>query len=274
MERHLRRPIMGTLHAAFSGGAAVGALVGGAVDGAGVPVLTHFALIATPLTVVGALYLVEALGTSSTLGATGFVAFSAAMVVGRLSQDRLVHRLGDDAVRRTGALVAAAAMAVALLTDDPRAAVVALGAVGVGLAAVFPVMLSAAGRLPGIAPAQAVAVVSATAYGALLAGPPLIELLADATTLRAALWTVVGALALIAVLRTRSPTGDGWGDVLRRCGPARSARPQGTARRSGAAGRATARTPVSRGSPRCGPPAAASRPAAGRSRGVPRTATG
>jgi fucose permease len=200
---------MGTLHAAFSGGAAVGALVGGAVAGAGVPVLTHFALIATPLTVVGALYLVEALGTSTAFGAAGFVAFSAAMVVGRLSQDRLVHRLGDDAVRRTGAAVAAGAMAAALLTDDPRTAVVALGAVGIGLAAIFPVTMSAAGRLPGIAPAQAVAVVSATAYGALLAGPPLIELLADATTLRAALWTVVGALLLTAVLRTRSPTGDG-----------------------------------------------------------------
>ena len=261
VERHLGRPIMGTLHAGFSGGAALGALAGGAAASAGLAPFPHFALVAAvlatvgavagprladlpdppealrggrrrrvgasgPLTVVvvvalcaafaegavadwGALYLVDDLGTSTALGAGGFVAFSTAMVVGRLSQDRIVHRVGEDAVRRVGATAGAAAMAVALLTGDPRAAVVALGAVGLGLAAVFPVTMSAAGRVPGVAPAQAVAVVSATAYGALLAGPPLIGLLAEATTLRAALWTVVGALAATALLRTRGTGDDG-----------------------------------------------------------------
>ena len=58
-----------------------------------------------------------------------------------------------------------------------------------------------------VTPGEA-AVVSATAYGALLAGPPLIGLIAEATTLRAALWTVVGALAVTALLRTRGRVGD------------------------------------------------------------------
>lgn len=249
VERLLGRPIMGILHAAFSGGAACGALAGAAIAGAGIPASAHFVAVAVVLTAVGvgagvhladlpdppapqqrasihvsrpllallvvglcaafaegaigdwsALYLVDTLQTSSALGATGFVAFSAFMVIGRLSQDRIVHRFGDVRIRRIGGSIAAFAMAAALLTNDPRYAIICLGVVGVGLAVVFPVTMSSASHLPGIAPANGVAAVSAIAYASLLAGPPLIGLLADATTLRTALWTVVGCLAVIALV--------------------------------------------------------------------------
>jgi predicted MFS family arabinose efflux permease len=254
MERLLERPIMGTLHAGFSGGAALGALVGGAVARAGVPASTHFAAVAVVLAAAAvsagrsladlpdpdqsrspvrrrrggihlsgplltlltiglcaafaegavsdwsALYLVNALGTSTAVGATGFVAFSTLMVIGRLTQDRLVHRFGDTTIRRVGASAAALGMSTALLTRDPHVAVAALGIVGAGLAASFPLAMSGASRLPGIAPANAVAAVSATAYTALLAGPPLVGLLADATSLRTALWTATACLTVIALL--------------------------------------------------------------------------
>lgn len=118
-----------------------------------------------------ALYLVDTLGTSTGLGAIGFVAFSVLMIIGRLSQDRLVRRVGGSTIRRSGATVAAAGMTTALLTDEPALAIPALGLVGIGLAAIFPITMSAASRLPGIAPANAVAAVSTIAYAALLAGP-------------------------------------------------------------------------------------------------------
>lgn len=254
VERLLERPIMGTLHAGFSGGAAGGALVGGAV--AGVSAAAHFVAAAAVLAAVAltagrhladlpdppdprspagrrrrsihlsrplltllavglcaafaegavsdwsALYLVNTLGTSSAVGATGFVAFSTLMVIGRLTQDHLVHRFGTTAIRRVGATAAAVGMTTALLTRDPHVAVAALGVVGVGLAAIFPLAMSGAGRLPGVAPASAVAAVSATAYAALLAGPPLVGLLADATSLRTALWTATACLTVIVLLPT------------------------------------------------------------------------
>lgn len=250
LERGLPRPIMGSLHAAFSCGAAAGALTGGVLASLGVPPAVHFAVIAAVLAAAAgwagrhlidlpdppptgvqrprprthvspallillliglcaafaegaisdwsALYLVNTLGTSTGLGAIGFVAFSALMVIGRLSQDRLVRRVGESTIRRSGATVAAAGMTMALLTDEPALAIPALGMVGIGLAAIFPITMSAASRLPGIAPANAVAAVSTIAYTALLAGPPLIGLLAETTTLGTALWAVTGALLLIA----------------------------------------------------------------------------
>lgn len=255
LERGLSGPIMGSLHAAFSCGAAAGALAGGVVAALGAPPAVHFAVAAAVLAIAAgwagghltdlpdppstraprsrtsaspallilllvglcaafaegaisdwsALYLVDTLGTSTGLGATGFVAFSALMVLGRLAQDRLVRRFGEATIRRLGATTAAAGMTTALLTEEPGLAIPAFGVVGIGLAAVFPIAMSTASRLPGIAPANAVAAVSTIAYAALLAGPPLVGLLADATTLSTALWAVSGALIVIAALPNPSP---------------------------------------------------------------------
>ncbi len=250
LERRLRRPIMGSLHAAFSCGAAAGALVGGIVASLGVSPTAHFTgtaivlaatagwagrhLIDLPdppptrssraragtslallvLLLIGlcaafaegaisdwsALYLVDTLGTSTGLGAIGFVAFSTLMVIGRLSTDRLVRRVGESTLRRLGATVAAVGITATLLTTHPGVAIAGLGLVGVGLAAIFPITMSAASRLPSMAPANAVAAVSTIAYSALLVGPPLIGLVADATTLRTSLWGVSAALITIAIL--------------------------------------------------------------------------
>jgi len=147
-----------------------------------------------------ALYLVETLGASRSVGAIGFVAFSALMVAGRLAEDRLVRRFGGATLRRAGGATAAAGMAAALLAGRPWAAVLALGVVGAGLAVVFPVTMSGASRIAGLAPASGVAVVSGMAYTSLLAGPPLIGLLAEATSLQTALWMVTACLAAVTVL--------------------------------------------------------------------------
>ncbi len=84
-------------------------------------------------------------------------------------------------------------------------AIAAFGTVGLGLAAVFPIAISSASRIPGTTTANAIAAISSTGYTALLAGPPLIGLLAEAVTLRGALWTVVGALLVIAALPACPP---------------------------------------------------------------------
>jgi hypothetical protein len=147
-----------------------------------------------------ALYLVDVLGAGSGVGATGYVAFSILMLLGRLVGDHLVRGLGGAATRRLGGAVAATGMAAALLTGHAAVAVAAFGLVGAGLSIVFPVTMSGASHLPAIPPAAGVAAVSMVAYASLLAGPPLIGLLAERATLRAALWLVAACLGAVALL--------------------------------------------------------------------------
>ena len=52
---------------------------------------------------------------------------------------------------------------------------------GFGLANVAPIVFSAAGRLPELAPGIGIAAVSTAGYGGFLAGPPLIGLVAEAS---------------------------------------------------------------------------------------------
>jgi MFS family permease len=68
---------------------------------------------------------------------------------------------------------------------------------GLGLSAVFPLVVSAASRRPDMAAGPAIAAVSTTGYGGFIVGPAVIGLLAELSSLRAALLLPL-ALCLIA----------------------------------------------------------------------------
>ena len=144
-----------------------------------------------------AVYLRNDLGAGPATAAAGFGAFSLAMAVGRLCGDRLVHRLGSVAVVRGSAALAAVGLGTGLLIGRPPAAVAGFACLGLGCSNVVPVLFSAAGRTPGVVPARALAAVTLMGYTAFLAGPPLIGLIAQATTLPAALGLLVVSAGLI-----------------------------------------------------------------------------
>jgi MFS family permease len=253
VERGLRRPILSTLHAAFSFGALAGAAVGGVVAAAGVGVVAHLCtaaalgtcvavvadrfllpraadaapegpLLARPtraLAAIGvfafcallsegavndwvAVYLEDDLDASEGLAAGGLAAFSLTMGIGRLVGDRLTEALGPARLARGGAGFAAAGMAIALAGAAPATAIAGFAAMGVGLAALFPLALRAAAQR-GETPGPAVAAVSAMGYCGFLAGPPAVGGLAEALGLRAGLGLVallcVTAAALAPVVR-------------------------------------------------------------------------
>jgi fucose permease len=145
-----------------------------------------------------ALYLRSSLGQSATVGAAGYAVFVGAMALMRLTGDRLTARAGRARIVRAGAALAGTALALALLAGQPVAAFVALACVGLGLANVFPLVVSAAGRTP--VPAAAIATVSIGGYAGVLIGPPAIGFAADATSLPVALALVVALCALVAAL--------------------------------------------------------------------------
>ncbi len=147
-----------------------------------------------------AVYLKETLETSAGLAAAGFAVFSLMMAVGRFAGDRLTERLGPVALVRVGGALAAAGLAMGLLVGDPATALIGFGCVGAGLSCLFPIVLSATGRTPGIAPGPALAAVSTAGYSGFLAGPPLIGFAAEAVGLRAALGLVALLCAAVATL--------------------------------------------------------------------------
>jgi MFS family permease len=144
-----------------------------------------------------ALFLSDALGSGVLLTGVALAAFHAASMAGRL----VFGRATDE--RRTltiAGLLASAAMAVVVAADAPALAAAGLLGVGFALAPIVPTALSLAGRsAPGRA-ATAVSLVTTVGYSAFVLGPPLVGLLANATSLRAALVPVVASTAAIALL--------------------------------------------------------------------------
>ena len=150
-----------------------------------------------------AVYLRTVLDAGPGTAALGFALFAAAMTAGRLSGDRLVTLFGPTRVVRFGGGLASLGMLATVLAPGPALALAGFGLVGLGLAAVFPVVLAAAGRTPGVRSASALAAASTAGYLGFLTGPPLIGLIAELTGLRGGLGVVVACTALPLLLAGR-----------------------------------------------------------------------
>jgi fucose permease len=144
-----------------------------------------------------AIYLRMDLGAAPATAAWGFAAFSLTMAIGRLTGDRLVARCGPAGMVVAGALIGALTLGAALLAGHPAAAVLGFAGMGAGLANIAPIVFSAAGRLPDLAPGIGIAAVSTAGYCGFLAGPPLIGLVAEASGLPVALGLVAGTVGLL-----------------------------------------------------------------------------
>lgn len=153
-----------------------------------------------------ALYLRESLGTNAGLAAAGYACFSLGMVAGRFAGDTLAEHVGPPRLVTAGGALAAVGLGFGLLTGQPLAALVGFVCVGLGFSTVVPLAISAAGRTRGVASGLAIAAVTTTGYFGFLVGPPVIGLLAQALTLRAALGVVVALAVIIAALGRRVAT--------------------------------------------------------------------
>jgi MFS family permease len=147
----------------------------------------------------GAVYMTGDLHTSAALGGMAVVALQIAMTIGRLTGDRVVDRFGQRNVVRAGGALAAAGMAAALAVPSVPATLAGFALAGLGVATLVPAAMHTADELPGLSPGTGLTVVSWLLRGGFLLSPPLIGLLADQTSLRVGLLSVVAA-GLITVL--------------------------------------------------------------------------
>ncbi len=148
----------------------------------------------------GALYLKNTLGADAGLAASGYASSQFSMAALRFLGDGFRLRFGDARVVLFSGLVAALGVALALGVGQIWAALIGFGLVGAGFAIIFPAALGLVSKLEKGSSGPAIAWVGSVGYTGFLVGPPLIGLIADATSLRLALAAVLLAGLAIASL--------------------------------------------------------------------------
>ena len=150
-----------------------------------------------------AVFLNQSLKSTAAFAALGFAAFSLTMTIGRLLGDRLAAKFGSVSIVRLGGLLSALGLLTAILTPQPFVVLIGFAAVGAGLANVIPLTFSAAGKLTQLPTGVGIAGVAAIGYAGFLAGPPMIGLVAEATSLRIAL-LIVAVLSASLIFSARA----------------------------------------------------------------------
>jgi MFS family permease len=123
-------------------------------------------------------------------GGLGFVLFSVAMTVMRLTGDALTARIGDRAIMIWGSLVAIAGFIVILTAPVVAVAMAGFILIGVGAANVVPVLFRRAGSQTVMPPVLAIAAITTTGYAGILLGPAVIGFVADHVGLTLAFWMI------------------------------------------------------------------------------------
>ena len=154
----------------------------------------------------GGVYLREDLGAAAAASGLGFVALQSLQTIGRLTGDRVVAHVGDRAVARAGATLGATAMVIALAVPSPVLTIIAFGAVGLGIGTLIPAGMRAADDLPGLPTGIGLTLAGTVLRVAVVAAPPLIGLMADAWSLRAALLVMPAAAVVVLLLSSNLPT--------------------------------------------------------------------
>lgn len=142
-----------------------------------------------------ALAIVDGRDQTNAMGALWFGFFTLGMMTGRIGGVYLLDKFGRVPVLQWSAAMAIAGLALVILVEQPILS--GLGALmwGVGSSLGFPVGMSAAADNPRGSAAR-VSAVATVAYGAFLIGPPLIGGLGESIGILAALWVVVGVIAM------------------------------------------------------------------------------
>jgi MFS family permease len=146
------------------------------------------------------LYLFENLGAPAAVAGFGFIALVGFQFIGRLLGDRLVDRFGERTVARGGGLLVTVGMGLALAFPSVPATIAGFAAAGLGVATVVPAAFHAADNVRGLPPSTGLTVVTWLMRVGFLASPPLVGMLADATSLRVGLLIVpvAGVVIMIA----------------------------------------------------------------------------
>ncbi len=148
-------------------------------------------------------YLRQTLALPALLGGSGVAVYHAAMAVGRLGSAAVIRRFGNRKTLLCAGSLVVAGMSLALATSEPLVVVAGFLVVGLALSAATPISFSIAGQAFPDRAGAASSVVATLGYSGFLLGPAIVGGIAEVSSLRAALLTIVLAGFLIFALGAR-----------------------------------------------------------------------
>lgn len=147
------------------------------------------------------LYMSQELGSGAGVSALAYASFSGAMAAARFGGDWVRDRMSAAVLVSASAALAAVSLVVVLVVGHPVVALIGFALVGLGFANVVPVLFAAAARVDAN-PAHGIAAVASVGYFGMMAGPPLIGVIAERSSLS---WGMASMALFAAVLAVAAP---------------------------------------------------------------------
>ena len=150
-----------------------------------------------------AIYSSSVLGASPSQAALTFTIFTMTMMIGRLTGDWVILKLGRVQLIRYTSLLGAVGLGVGLFLGTTFSAWLGFACLGFGLSNIVPIMFGQASRIPGVAAGTGIAGVATLGYCGFLLGPPTIGFLAELIGLQGALGLIVIFCLILGVFSPR-----------------------------------------------------------------------
>lgn len=144
-----------------------------------------------------ALFLKEEAGVRLEEAGIGYTLFVIAMALARLVGDKLVTKLGAVRMAWGGVLLMIASLAAMVAFPVPAVVLTALFMMGLGIANVAPLIVSAASRQRTMPALPAVTAVTTIGYAGLTAGPALLGFVSEYSSLLHAFAVLAGLLVVV-----------------------------------------------------------------------------
>lgn len=150
-----------------------------------------------------AIYVHEVGGVDMNSAGIGYTLFVIAMAISRLAGDRLVTNYGRAKVLFVGMLLNISTLLMMVVAESPVVLFASLFVMGLGIANIAPVLISAASSVKHVDETAAITTVTTIGYGGLMAGPAILGFIAQYRSLET-------AFLFIAVLLTAALVNQVW----------------------------------------------------------------
>lgn len=133
-----------------------------------------------------AIYVHEVGGVDLKAAGIGYTLFVIAMAISRLTGDRLVETFGRAKVLFAGMMLNIVTLLTMVCFESPVVLFASLFVMGLGVANVAPIIISAASSVKHVDPTSAITTVTTSGYGGLMAGPAILGFIAQHLSLEVA----------------------------------------------------------------------------------------
>ncbi|WP_082632427.1 MFS transporter [Algoriphagus resistens] len=155
------------------------------------------------------IYFIETVKVDTKLTGVGYSTFMIAMAAMRFLADGISGRYGLQKILQFSGVLTTVGLLLAVLFPSLLPAILGFFFIGLGVSSVVPMVYSAAGKSNTLSPGTALTAVSSLGFMGLLIGPPLIGLLAEATSLRISFLAITTMSIAVVVLSSLIPSKTG-----------------------------------------------------------------